>query len=280
MRVDVDRERTTSQRSMSRSVVAGLAAAVVLAGLPGTASAAPSTPSLGRRCPAGRRRRCRAGRSAPDPAGCRPNGGGDGPGRGRRRPGPARGNAGELPERAGRPQTTPGPRPSRRRCDLAAARADVAAFARSSYMTGTTSPGLQALLTSADPTQMLERAVLLEAAGSRRSDVLTQVAVAQGLAADAATARRPRWPRPPRSSRKPPPPSPRPTRSRAKPAGRPRPSRRSRSTMQARLQEARTTLVEPAAPADPRAAGCRTAVLRAVGRSRRTRRTGIEPARS
>jgi hypothetical protein len=72
--------------------------------------------------------------------------------------------------------------------DLAAARAGVAAFARSSYMTGTFSPGLQALLTSAGPAQMLERAALLDAAGSRRSDVLTQVAVVQAQAAEAATA--------------------------------------------------------------------------------------------
>ena len=71
--------------------------------------------------------------------------------------------------------------------DLVTARAAVAAFARSSYMTGTTSPGLQALLTSADPGQVLERAALLDAAGSRRSDVLTRVAVVRGEAADAAT---------------------------------------------------------------------------------------------
>jgi hypothetical protein len=70
--------------------------------------------------------------------------------------------------------------------DLASARADVSAFARSSYMTGTSSPGLQALLTSADPTQMLERAALLEAVGSRRSGVLTRVAVVEGQAAGAA----------------------------------------------------------------------------------------------
>jgi hypothetical protein len=69
--------------------------------------------------------------------------------------------------------------------DLAAARANLASFARISYMNGTTSPGLQALLTSAGPAQMLERAALLEAAGSRRSDVLAQVAVVQVLTADA-----------------------------------------------------------------------------------------------
>jgi hypothetical protein len=52
-------------------------------------------------------------------------------------------------------------------------------------MSGSTSPGLRALLTSADPTQMIERAALLDAAGSRRSDVLDRLAVVQGQAADA-----------------------------------------------------------------------------------------------
>ena len=69
--------------------------------------------------------------------------------------------------------------------DLAAARANLAGFARSSYMSGTTSPGLQALLTSADPAQVLERAALLDAVGGHRSDVLTHVAVVQAQTADA-----------------------------------------------------------------------------------------------
>jgi peptidoglycan hydrolase CwlO-like protein len=69
--------------------------------------------------------------------------------------------------------------------DVAVARASVAAFARSSYMSGSTAPGLQALLTSAGPGQMLERAALLEAAGSRRSDVLDRLTAVQGLAAAA-----------------------------------------------------------------------------------------------
>ena len=67
---------------------------------------------------------------------------------------------------------------------LAAARADVAAFARNSYMTGSTSPGMQALLTSAGPAQMLERAALLDAVGQGRSDVLDQITVVQRQAAD------------------------------------------------------------------------------------------------
>ena len=56
--------------------------------------------------------------------------------------------------------------------DLAAARTDLASFARDSYMLGTTSPGLQALLTAAGPAQVIERAALLDAAGNRRSDVV------------------------------------------------------------------------------------------------------------
>jgi hypothetical protein len=74
------------------------------------------------------------------------------------------------------------------RRELAAARADVAAFARSSYMNGSTSPGLHALLTSAGPAQMMERAALLDAVGSHRSDVLDRLTVVQGQAADAAAA--------------------------------------------------------------------------------------------
>ena len=71
--------------------------------------------------------------------------------------------------------------------ELAAARSAVVAFARSSYMTGAAAPGLQAVLTSADPGQMLERAALLEAVGSRSSDVLTEVAAVQGQVDGAAT---------------------------------------------------------------------------------------------
>jgi hypothetical protein len=186
VRVDVDRERTTSQRSKSRSVVAGFAAAVILAGLPGTASAAPSIPS-----------QIDAAQQAADDAAAQV-------GQLLTQLGAARtaleAAHAEAAAARGRHEGTLASYRSvqaaaddaraaaeQAQVDLAAARADVAGFARSSYMTGTSSPGLQALLTSADPMQMLERAVLLDAAGSRRSDVLTQVAVAQGLAADAAT---------------------------------------------------------------------------------------------
>jgi hypothetical protein len=73
---------------------------------------------------------------------------------------------------------------------LAGARADVAAFARSSYMMGSTSPRIQALLTSANPGQVLERAALLDAAGAGRSDAVDRLAVVQRQAADASAAAR------------------------------------------------------------------------------------------
>jgi hypothetical protein len=69
---------------------------------------------------------------------------------------------------------------------LTAARIDVAAFARSSYMLGSTSPVMQALLTSGGPGQALERTALLAAAGQGRSDVLDQAAFLQQQAADTA----------------------------------------------------------------------------------------------
>ena len=68
---------------------------------------------------------------------------------------------------------------------LGVARADVVAFARRSYMQGSTYPEAAALLTSGDPGQLIERAALLEAAGSHRSDVLDTVTVLQQQAAAA-----------------------------------------------------------------------------------------------
>ena len=65
---------------------------------------------------------------------------------------------------------------------VAASRAEVAAFARESYIQGTTSPGLQAMLDTDDPAQLLERAQLLAAAGGHKADVLVQLAGAQRTA--------------------------------------------------------------------------------------------------
>jgi cell wall-associated NlpC family hydrolase len=63
--------------------------------------------------------------------------------------------------------------------DLGVARDDVVAFARRSYMQGSTYAGASALLTAGDPAQLIERAALLEAAGAHRSDVLGRVRVLQ-----------------------------------------------------------------------------------------------------
>jgi cell wall-associated NlpC family hydrolase len=69
--------------------------------------------------------------------------------------------------------------------DLDAARTDVVAFARRSYMQGSTYPGAAALITAADLGQLIQRAALLEAAGAHRSDVLELVTVLQVQAAEA-----------------------------------------------------------------------------------------------
>jgi cell wall-associated NlpC family hydrolase len=69
--------------------------------------------------------------------------------------------------------------------DLGVARGDVVAFARRSYMEGSTYSGAAALITAADLGQLIERAALLEAAGSHRTDVLGQVTVLQAQAAQA-----------------------------------------------------------------------------------------------
>jgi cell wall-associated NlpC family hydrolase len=69
--------------------------------------------------------------------------------------------------------------------DLSEARAAVARFARDSYMSGSTSPGMEAVLTSGSPAQMLERQALLAAAGDHRSNVLTVVTVVEHKAAAA-----------------------------------------------------------------------------------------------
>jgi cell wall-associated NlpC family hydrolase len=74
--------------------------------------------------------------------------------------------------------------------DLGVAREDVVDFARRSYMEGSTYTGAAALLTSGDPGELIERAALLEAAGSHRSDVLEKVTVLQVQAQRADTVAR------------------------------------------------------------------------------------------
>ena len=74
------------------------------------------------------------------------------------------------------------------RTDLAAARTAIGDFARESYVQGSTSPTLEALMTADGPAQMMERAALLEAAGAHRGDVVVAFGAAeqQATAADAA----------------------------------------------------------------------------------------------
>ena len=53
----------------------------------------------------------------------------------------------------------------------------VAAFARDSYMQGSTDSGVRALMTSGGPAQLIERAALLDAAGEHRTDVVAELTV-------------------------------------------------------------------------------------------------------
>ncbi len=72
--------------------------------------------------------------------------------------------------------------------DLAQAHAELTAFARRSYMAGSTAPQFQALLSADGPAQLLERATLLEAAGAHHTDVVVQFTGAQKQAAASSAA--------------------------------------------------------------------------------------------
>lgn len=63
--------------------------------------------------------------------------------------------------------------------ELSAAQDDLAAFARSSYMAGTTSPALHSFITAGSPAQMIERAALLDVVGEHRATVLVGVQAAR-----------------------------------------------------------------------------------------------------
>ncbi|MGY1652242.1 C40 family peptidase [Geodermatophilus sp. SYSU D01119] len=63
--------------------------------------------------------------------------------------------------------------------DVAEGRAQVASYARTTYMQGTTAPGAAALMSADGPAQLIERAALLEAAGSHRVDVVGELEVLQ-----------------------------------------------------------------------------------------------------
>jgi cell wall-associated NlpC family hydrolase len=66
--------------------------------------------------------------------------------------------------------------------DLQQGRDDVAAFARASYIQGSTAPGMTALLSSGGPAELIERAALLDAAGAHHTDVVAQLTVLQDQA--------------------------------------------------------------------------------------------------
>ncbi|ADB74773.1 NlpC/P60 family protein [Geodermatophilus obscurus] len=69
--------------------------------------------------------------------------------------------------------------------ELRRGRDQVVAFARSSYMQGSTSPGAAALVTAEGPAQLVQRAALLEAAGGHRADVVAELTVLEQEAAAA-----------------------------------------------------------------------------------------------
>ena len=69
--------------------------------------------------------------------------------------------------------------------ELGRGRDQVVAFARSSYMQGSTSPGAAALVTAEGPAQLVQRAALLEAAGGHRADVVAELTVLEQEAAAA-----------------------------------------------------------------------------------------------
>ena len=71
--------------------------------------------------------------------------------------------------------------------DLAGARDAVARFARSSYMSGSSSPLLESLLTSSGPAQIVQRAALLDAAGSYRSTAVSAASTARQRAVETQT---------------------------------------------------------------------------------------------
>ncbi|RFU18768.1 NlpC/P60 family protein [Geodermatophilus marinus] len=69
--------------------------------------------------------------------------------------------------------------------EVEAGRVEVASFARDSYMQGSTAPGLSALMSAQGPGELLERASLLEAAGTHRVDVVDRLTVLEEQASAA-----------------------------------------------------------------------------------------------
>jgi hypothetical protein len=147
------------------------------------------------------------------------------------------------------------------RTAVSGARDAVAGFARASYMGGSTSPVLESLLTSGSPAEVVERAALLESAGDHRSAVLTEVTAVQEQAAAAEAAAQVAVAEADRSRQAAQDALGRAENVRAAAARQVADLQAAKSEMEARLAQARTTLVElqrqrpavqpPAAPPPP-----------------------------
>ncbi|GAA3161694.1 hypothetical protein GCM10010531_11720 [Blastococcus jejuensis] len=141
--------------------------------------------------------------------------------------------------------------------ELSAAQEDLATFARSSYMAGTTSPALQSFITAGSPAQMIERAALLDVVGDHRTTVLVDVRAARERAIDAQAAARAAVDEADRSRRVAEAAWATAETAEAEAVQRAEGLQAERDVVQAQLDEARTTLVDlqtqlpPAAPAPP-----------------------------
>ncbi|HYH24110.1 MAG TPA: transglycosylase family protein [Blastococcus sp.] len=182
---DVVVGRMAGRRSVGRLAALGVAVAIGLGGLPATASAAPSGPTDGEIDAAQQAADATAARvtdlltqagavqTALDSARA-----GSAAALGRYEEERARAESARAAADRARAAAASA------QSDLGTARSALVAFARRSYMAGSTSPAMQAVLTSGGPAQVIERAALLDAAGRGRSDVVAEHTVRQRQAAD------------------------------------------------------------------------------------------------
>ena len=182
---DVVVGRMAGRRSVGRLAALGVAVAIGLGGLPATASAAPSGPTDGE---------IDAAQQAADATAVRvtdllTQAGAVQTALDSARAGSAAA-LGRYEEERARAESARAAADRARaaaasaQSDLGTARSALVAFARRSYMAGSTAPAMQAVLTSGGPAQVIERAALLDAAGRGRSDVVAEHTVRQRQAAD------------------------------------------------------------------------------------------------
>jgi predicted nucleic acid-binding Zn-ribbon protein len=176
---------TARRRAGWRRGATGLAAAICLGALPGTASAAPSTPVDGQVSAAQQAAAdaaaqvtrmlvdLGAAQTAVDDASARVAAAREEHERQQQAYDTAQAGAQAADDAARQAQA-----------DLSGARDALARFAHDSYMNGSTSSVFKSLITSGSPAQVIERAALLAAAGDHRSAVLGVVTEAQQRAAD------------------------------------------------------------------------------------------------